>query len=144
MFKSILCAVDFSEPSERALRYARDLAALTKGHLTVVHVVDQLLHTAAQASGGGEAYMKQTQEELDKLLGRIAPERREPFGITVEVGDAADEILNQVGECQADVIVMGTHGREGAKRFVFGSTAEAVLRRSRVPVLAVPSQDATD
>ena len=139
MFNSILCAVDFSETSEQALRYARDLAAVTKGHLTVVHVVDQLLHTAAHTSGSGEAYMKQTQEELDKLLRRIAPERREPFGITVEVGDAAEQILKQVDECRADLIVMGTHGREGAQRLVFGSTAEAVLRRSSVPVLAVPA-----
>ena len=137
MFNSILCAVDFSETSEQALRYARDLAAVTKGHLTVVHVVDQLLHTAAHTSGSGEAYMKQTQEELDKLLRRIAPER--PFGITVEVGDAAEQILKQVDECRADLIVMGTHGREGAQRLVFGSTAEAVLRRSAVPVLAVPA-----
>ena len=139
MFTSILCAVDFSETSERALRLARDIASLTKGHLTVVHVVDQLLHTAAQTTGSGEAYMNETQEELHKLLTRIAPDRREPYGIAVEVGDAAEQILRQIDECHADLIVMGTHGHEGAKRLMFGSTAEAVLRRAAIPVLAVPA-----
>ena len=144
MFTSILCAVDFSETSERALRYAREIASLTKGHLVVVHVVDQLLYTAAQTSGSGGDYMQQTQEELHTLLTRIAPDRRERYGIAVEVGDAAEQILKQVDECRADLIVMGTHGREGAKRLVFGSTAEAVLRRSQVPVLAVPAPPGAD
>ena len=139
MFTSILCAVDFSPTSERALRYARDLAALTKAHLTVVHVVDELLYAAARTSGSGEAYMQQTQDELRDLLRQIAPERDEPFGIAVEVGNAAEKILEESEECRADLIVMGTHGHEGAKRLMFGSTAEAVLRKSTSPVLAVPA-----
>jgi nucleotide-binding universal stress UspA family protein len=60
-------------------------------------------------------------------------------GIAVEYGTAAEEILNQVIECSADLIVMGTQGLEGTKRLVFGSTTERVLRESRVPVLAVPA-----
>ena len=54
------------------------------------------------------------------------------------MGDAAEEILKQVEECEADLIVMGTQGLEGTRRFVFGSTTEHVLRESTVPVLAVP------
>ena len=65
---------------------------------------------------------------------------REPqrIAIAVTVGDPAEQILQQAVECGSDLIVLGTQGLEGAKRLVFGSTTEGVLRASRVPVLAVP------
>ena len=143
MFTSILCPVDFSAHSERALAYALDLAALTHGHLTIVTVVDAFLDAAANASGARDALTSQTQQEIKGLLDRVAASRKQPYeriGITVEVGEPAREILNQVAECRADLIVMGTQGLEGARRLVFGSTTEKVLRESRVPVLAVPAE----
>ena len=60
--------------------------------------------------------------------------------MSVEVGEAAEEILKQVEECRAELVVMGTQGLEGPKRYFFGSTTERVLRESRVPVLAVPAE----
>ena len=143
MFTSIVCPVDFSPHSERALGYAIELAALTSGHVTIVHVVDALLDAATDAAGTRQTLTAQTQDEIHSLLGRIAPERNhERLGIAVLVGDPAEEILKQVQESQADLIVMGTQGLEGAKRFVFGSTTERVLRESTVPVLAVPGPPA--
>ena len=85
--------------------------------------------------------MRQTQDEIQGLLARIGSGRtppRETPGIAVLTGDAAAEILKQVPECAADLIVMGTQGLEGTRRFVFGSITEKVLRESPVPVLAVP------
>ena len=143
MFTSILCPVDFSAHSERALACALDLAALTHGHLTIVTVVDAFLDAAANASGARDALTTQTQQEIKGLLDRVAASRKQPserIGITVEVGEPAREILKQVAECRADLIVMGTQGLEGARRLVFGSTTEKVLRESRVPVLAVPAE----
>jgi len=143
VFTSILCPVDFSAHSERALAYALDLAALTHGHLTIVTVVDAFLDAAANASGARDALTSQTQQEIKGLLDRVAASRKQPYeriGITVEVGEPAREILKQVAECRADLIVMGTQGLEGARRLVFGSTTEKVLRESRVPVLAVPAE----
>ena len=49
--------------------------------------------------------------------------------------------LAQIPACNADLVVMGTQGSGGAKRLVFGSTTERVLRESPVPVLAVPAGD---
>ena len=144
MFKSILCPVDFSEHSERALGYAIDLVALTGAHLTIVTVVDPFLDAASSAAGHGEALMRQTQEEMQQLLSRIAGTRTQPHeapGIAVLTGNPAEEILKQIPECDADLIVMGTQGLEGAKRMMFGSTTERVLRESRVPVLAVPAAE---
>lgn len=137
--------MDFSVHAERALGVAIDLAALTHGHLTIVTVVDAFLDAAANATGTHEALTEQTQQEIQGLLDRIAATRRQPvdrIGIAVSVGEAAQEILAQAIDCQADLIVMGTQGLEGTRRLVFGSTTEKVLRESRVPVLAVPADAA--
>ena len=141
MFKSILCPVDFSPHSELALGYAIDLARVSHAHLTIVTVVDSLLDAATEASGHRKTLTAQTQQELQDLLARVGKrgQSEEQIGIAVAVGDPAEEILNQAAECGADVIVMGTQGLEGAKRLMFGSTTEAVLRETRVPVLAVPA-----
>ena len=144
MFKSILCPVDFSPHAERALGYALDLATLTGAHLTIMTAVDPFLDAASAAAGHSEELMRQTQEEVQALLARIGGARGQPSeapGIAVLTGNAADEILAQIAECNADVVVMGTQGLEGAKRMVFGSTTERVLRESPVPVLAVPVPD---
>jgi nucleotide-binding universal stress UspA family protein len=141
VFRSILCPVDFSEHSERALGVALDLAALTGAHLTLVHVVDALLDAASRASGNRDTLEAQTQQELQDLLQRSsAMTGKEPrrMAIAVAVGDPAEQVLKQAEECETDLIVIGTQGLEGARRLVFGSTTEGVLRASKVPVLAVP------
>ena len=142
MFRSILCPVDFSAHSERALRYALDLAALAKAHLTILTVVDAFMDAATIASRTHDTLSAQTQQEIKSLLERATATRGQPYervGIAIEVGEPAREILKQVEESEADLIVMGTQGLEGPKRLFFGSTTERVLRESRVPVLAVPA-----
>lgn len=141
MFKSILCPVDFSKHSERALSYGLDLAALTGAHLTIMTSVDPFLDAASSAAGHGEALTRQTQDEIQSLLTRIRADRgqlREAPSIAVVTGNAADEILKHIDECNVDIVVMGTQGQSATKRMVFGSTTEKVLRDSKVPVLAVP------
>ena len=144
MFKSILCPVDFSEHSERALGYALDLSALTGAHLTLMTAVDPFLDAASSAAGHGAELMRQTQAEIQQLLGRINDSQRklrEAPGIAVVKGEAAPEILKQISETGADIVVMGTQGLGAAQRMVFGSTTDRVLRESRVPVLAIPAVD---
>jgi nucleotide-binding universal stress UspA family protein len=144
VFKSILCPVDFSSHADRALGYALELAALTGAHLTIMTAVDPFLDAASSAAGHSDDLMRQTQDEMQALLARIGGTRGAPAqapGIAVLTGEAAEEILAQIAECNADLVVMGTQGLEGAKRLVFGSTTERVLRESPVPVLAVPVTD---
>lgn len=144
MFTSIICPVDFSPHAERALGYALDLAALAGSHLTILTAVDPFLDAASNAAGRGEALMRQTQDEIQALLVRLGDARRMPAeapSIAVVTGDPAEAILAQIAESNADLVVMGTKGLEGAKRLVFGSTTERVLRESPVPVLAVPAPD---
>jgi nucleotide-binding universal stress UspA family protein len=141
VFTSILCPVDFSEHSRRALDYALQLATLTGAHLNIMTAVDPFLDAASQAAGHHDAVVRQTQDEMQQLLSSISAERarlREAPGIVVVTGEAAEEILKQIAECGSDLVVMGTQGLEGTRRLVFGSTTERVLRESRVPVLAIP------
>jgi nucleotide-binding universal stress UspA family protein len=140
VFTNILCPVDFSEDAERALAAALALARSTKGHVTIVTVVDPLLSAGAAAAGADEALDGQTQRELRSLLDRAAPglPASSTAAVAVRVGDPTKEILLQADECNADIIVMGMRGVGGAQKFVLGSTSEHVLRRSTIPVLVVP------
>ena len=87
MFKSILCPVDFSAHSERALGYAIQVAALTGAHLTIMTAVDPFLDAASAAAGHGEALMRQTQGEMQQLLSRI----RDKFAVELELSELFQE-----------------------------------------------------
>jgi nucleotide-binding universal stress UspA family protein len=135
----ILCPVDFSEHSERALRYALRLAAMAGARITLLSVTDPLLDAAARAAGTRETSARHIERELRKLFQRIAGDPpAAPGAMVARVGQPADEILRLARELPADVIVMGTQGIGAAERFFVGSTTERVLRESRIPVLAVP------
>ncbi len=113
MFTNILCPVDFSKDSERALACALSLARATAGHLTLVTVVDPLLNAGAEAAGAADTLHQQTQQELRSLLERSAAAGPLPGvpAVAVRIGNAAHEILAQAEECNADVVVMGHRHR---------------------------------
>ena len=138
MFTNILCPVDFSTDSERALAAALALARSTHGHVTLVTVVDPILSAGASAAGADDVLNEQTQAELRQLLERAAPGMASAVAVSVRVGEAAKEILAQAEDSNADVIVMGMRGVGGAQKLLLGSTSQAVVARSRVPVLVVP------
>jgi nucleotide-binding universal stress UspA family protein len=141
VFTSILCPVDFSSFSERALGLAAGLARHFDANLTIVHVVDTLLDAAAQASGNQDVELARIRQTIDEGLNRVcAGKESELRAVTsiVLVGDPAEQVLEHARDSNADVIVMGTQGLGGAKRLVFGSTTDQVLRGSDIPVLAVP------
>ncbi len=144
LFSSIVGSVDFSDHSVRALRHAIALAGHVLGRVTVIHVASPLLVQAAKAAYDVAAINRETETELRALAddvatqaGAWAPEVR----TIISVGDPATEIIKRAEEDDADMIVMGTHGRSGYRKMFFGSVTEQVLRRSPVPVLAVPASD---
>jgi nucleotide-binding universal stress UspA family protein len=143
VFTNILCPVDFSADSERALATALALARATHGHLTLLTVVDPLLSAGAGAAGADEALDEQTQRELQQLLERASPGMLPASvpAVSVRVGTPAKEILAQADDCNADVIVIGMRGLGGAKRLLLGSTSQHVLERATVPVIVVPPPD---
>jgi len=139
-FRSILCPVDFSVHSRQALQYAAAVAKRFRGRVTVLFVNDPLLLAAArQAYGNERQLIEQSRTELARFVTRAlrGPERMPPI---VAVGRPASQILATAKRLRSDLIVIGTQGLSGVQKLVFGSTTEQVLRRTTIPVLAVPPQ----
>ncbi len=141
MFSSILCPVDFSDGSARAVDYAVALAAHAHGDLVLLHVGDPVLAEAAAGAFGPSFVRDEAQRELRALAGRITATlgaAAPPLALRVCLGDPATEIVRVAGDLERDAIVMGTQGLSGYRKLFFGSVTEHVLRRSSIPVLAVP------
>jgi universal stress protein A len=141
-FRSILCPVDFSTPSRRALQVATTLADRLAARVTVLYVDDPLLSEAARMAFDERSLARTADADLRRFVQAAVGTVKRPRAIAYEnvSGQPAREIERAVRRTSADMIVMGTHGRSGANKLVFGSTTEAVLRKSRVPVLAVPAR----
>ena len=143
-FRTVLCAIDFSEPSRRALRHAAVVAARAHGRLIALFVNDPLLVGAAAVARPRLDLCAQSGRELDRLvrttLGKNAPTRVER---RIATGEPADQILSVARDVRADLIVVGSHGLTGIARLTFGSTTTAVLKRTPVPVLVVPAYGGT-
>jgi nucleotide-binding universal stress UspA family protein len=138
--QSVLCPVDFSAHSQRALEYALAIAGACRAQLTVLTVIDPLLAQAAVVTSDTD-YLRDTKAELQAFVDEPLPT---PLSwapaprLVVTVGHPGDQILEVAAFHEADLIVMGTQGLGGFRKLVFGSTTERVLRRTTVPVLAVP------
>lgn len=137
-FRRILCPIDFSDCSRRALDQALVLARWSGASVTVLHV-------SAPATGGpgvepGVAALP-SPDALAEQVQHFVAERAVP-GVTAEVsirkGSAAAEILAEAASSHADLLVLGTRGRSVLKRLLLGSVAEQVLRAAPCPVLTVP------
>jgi nucleotide-binding universal stress UspA family protein len=144
-FKTILYATDFSESSLTAADYALTLVKLTGARLKVLHVIGEL----------ADPRRSQLQPETLCLLERELEAQaikemqsfcRERFGEEIEyekevvVGTPFQEILKRIEQGDVDLVVVGTHGRTGIEHVIVGSTAERLVRRSKVPVLTVREQ----
>ena len=131
LYRTILCAVDFSEHSRHALELGDRIAKHEGAHLVALHAIETLL---AQACDQGQL-CSDAETEL-KAFVTAATGDQQP-DIVVMVGDPDDAILACAKERKADLIVMGTQGLGGFRKAFFGSVTEKVLRGAVVPVLAV-------
>lgn len=143
----ILCAVDFSAYSRRALDYAIGVARCYGSTVTMLHVVEAPVAALAAdyTSVSAPPLIGFTADRavLTSQLERLAAAEGAP-GVRVELAveeapSVHEEILIQANRIAADLVVMGTHGRSGFERLFLGSTAEKVLRKAQVPVMTVPS-----
>jgi nucleotide-binding universal stress UspA family protein len=138
---SILCPVDFSEPSRAALSYAAAIADHFGARLTVITVDDPLLAEVAATTGLVPSLAGETENELRRFVGdTLAQPAAGPktLAFRVTIGKPAAEILHTAQDLGADLIVMSSHGRSGVRKMFFGSTTERVLRETTVPVLVTP------
>ena len=132
----ILFPTDFSAFGQEALRWATVLARDTGATLIIAHVEEPPM-----AYGGGEMYFPSEEgdrEELRRALVKIVPtDPKVRFEHKLLVGDPASAIVEAAEEENADLIVLGTHGRTGLTRLLMGSVAENVVRKAKCPVLTV-------
>ena len=144
----ILCPVDFSEFSTKAYQYAYSLSQHYEAKLFVEHVIEPLAVTFPY-DGFTEVLDRiykdlgsAARHRLQELVENHGPKGFQPEMI-VHWGLIANAILLFAEQKAADLIVMGTHGRQGLDRLTVGSVTEKVLRKSRCPVLAVrkPAHD---
>lgn len=138
--RSILCPVDFSEQSRQALRWAAALARRRQSRLTIASGVEPLLAEAAKLRLGLDLARSETEPALRAFVAATWSGETAPADVHFDVatGNPADVILDAAARTSADLIVMGTHGLGGIRKWVLGSTTERVLRRTRTAVLAVP------
>jgi len=140
-FKRILCPVDFSESSTRALAHAAALTQWYEAHLTVLHVAPTFDPVQIRGDLGVPVELvtpvtrEEVLSELSRILERagVSPDAQ----LIAQAGDASTTIVSQALTTRADLIVIGTHGRRGFKRLLLGSVAETVLHEAPCPVLTV-------
>jgi len=143
-FQKIVVATDFSESSLAALETAYDLA-LQGGHtLYLVHVMEPYLVTGDPTAMLHPSVEKTYREARERLEGLIPEEWNDDKANSLVVrslvlpnSSPAQAITQVAADKDADLIVVGTHGRKGLTRMLMGSTAESLLRRSPCPVLVV-------
>lgn len=140
--KLILVPTDFSAPAEHALRYAAALGARFGAHLLVIYA--DLFNPPIDYTVGGAGTFHLPMEEMVEgareqlqMFTEATIGMAMPYDVRVLVGTPTEKILAQVRESGANLIVMGTHGRTGLRRLLFGSVTEAVMRLAPVPVIAV-------
>jgi nucleotide-binding universal stress UspA family protein len=142
-FTEILCPVDLSDVSRRALDHARVLARWYGATLTVLEVAWAALppsaSPAAASSAVGAALLPASERDLlDQLEAFCGTEPDVRMKARVREGAVVPKILEEAHQIGADLIVMGTHGHSGFDRLLLGSIAEKTLHKAVCPVMTVP------
>ena len=144
-FKKILVTTDFSAASRAAFQTALDLTRVFGGRLSILHVFEYTAEVPTPEGGMLVEMQDILQDAKDGLnaLKREATRAGVPCEVVIRTGVAAATIDDYIVKEHVDLTIMGTSALHGFERLIFGSTAEAVLRKSPTPVLTVgPRADA--
>ena len=147
LFRRILCPIDFSDTSLRALTYAVSLAKEADAHLTVMNVLEIPAETLESARESRPAlphvmreYVKASEEDARRRLDEAIPAAaREYCSVEARVtaGRPYREVLRVAAEDRSNLIVMGVRGRGTRDLLTFGSTTNHVVRAAECPVLSL-------
>ncbi|SEI46675.1 MULTISPECIES: universal stress protein [unclassified Achromobacter] len=151
MYERILVPIDGSDTSQFGLQEAIRVAKLAHARIRLIHVIDELSFALTV-----DAYSYHAGELLDLMrkngakLVETAQNTVRAQGIEADTAlyenldrTVQQRVLDEAAAWKADLIVIGTHGRRGARRLVLGSSAEGILRGATVPVLLVRSPEGT-
>ena len=138
MYDAILVPTDGSPAAERAVDHALELASTFDATVHALYVVDAALYSSLEA--GIDSVIEALEDDGEAAVEAVKS-RCEAAGIGAEtavlVGTVHRSIRDYVDEHDIDLVVMGTHGRQGIERFILGSVTERTVRLSDVPVLTV-------
>ena len=142
-FKRILFPVDLSEVSPKLVDYPLAMAKRFEAELHVVNVVRPLLAQAPGVDFAGEeveSFRQRYYEKMGLLLDQFVQTHLQGYDKIVTShlrGDPSDGILRYIKEHDISLVVMGTHGRKGLDKVLFGSVAQRLVQMSPVPVMTV-------
>jgi len=141
-FKKILFPVDLSESSAKIVPFVKSLASRYDARIPLLFVarVFDYFTSMYVPHPSVSQFEKEVIEGAEKRLYEFADESFKDIPGTktqVVAGDPSEEILNYISAHGIDLVVMGTHGRKGLDKVIFGSVAERVVKSSKTPVMVV-------
>ena len=149
MYKRILVPIDGSQTATKALQSALQMAKESGGVVRIVHLVDANAYMGS--SGGFLNYPRDLPDAMrgsGKKMLEDAANLAQTMGVPAETqlfdtfdGRLADVVSDAAKAWNADLIVVGTHGRRGLGRVLLGSGAEQILRQAPLPVLVIRSDE---
>ncbi|MEF8698452.1 MAG: universal stress protein [Candidatus Accumulibacter sp. UW26] len=154
MYKRIMVAVDESFMTSKVMEAAVQLARSNGAQLAICHAIDETILAQREVAmmlpnsvGKTEARMRLGAQGF---LGRLAETAR-AAGVEAEIRlveseqkHVSDMLLDAASEWQADLLVVGTHGRRGIERFFIGSVAERLVRKGQTSLLLVRGENPDD
>jgi nucleotide-binding universal stress UspA family protein len=144
--KRVLVAIDGSAAGEAVMKLLMEIAGPLDMTVMLVHVLEPIAPSVADGTVVFDD-IDARRDEAEEYLAPISAMLRSQGVDTswaIRHGRPADEILAAVNESGPDLIAMATHGRTGLGRLLFGSVAEAVLRRATVPVFLIRQPHAVE
>ena len=143
MFETIVWATDGSELADRALEHVRELAEAHGSRIVAVHA-----NAVFTGRAGGAPLLADEPDIREKLERQVAELRSVGFDARLEVATGTQQtatlISDAADDVDADLIVVGTHGRGAVGAAVMGSVTRALCHRSSRPVLVVPPADTSE
>jgi len=139
----ILVPVDFSEHSQKALRYALAFATQFDAEVTLVHIVEQMVYPGDwmyPPLAVTDFAAEKREQVLDRMRALDAGSGVKTQHI-VRLGRAWQEVIEIAREKKADLIILATHGYTGLKHVLLGSVAEKIVRHAPCPVLSVRPEE---
>ncbi|KAF0182349.1 MAG: hypothetical protein FD164_1188 [Nitrospirae bacterium] len=137
--QKILVAHDGSKASDKALKKAIELSISLKSSLTILTVVPELYLTELTDSDRSKIVESLTRESTDSMekIRKMLSGKSMDVKTLVRQGDPAEKILETAQKMKVDLIITGSHGRHGTKKFLIGSVSSKVVDYSKCPVLVV-------
>jgi nucleotide-binding universal stress UspA family protein len=147
MISKILVPIDGSKVSQKAAKYAVELAKQTGASLTLLSVIDKRFIVGQSVSASAspthlkesvEDYLKQSAQSSTDEIAKECKRKRIQYKAAIRKGHPVEEIVKEATKSKADLIIMGSHGKSALKAAVLGSVTYGVIHKdSKIPVLIV-------